>query len=181
MKNSKKIASVLMATALLAAAGISASAKTVTVPSNPSHDVMGTYTDFSTADTVYSVDVEWGAMKFNYTKSGNAVWNPEDHSYDRHEVTGTWNAEGNTVTVTNHSNAAVKADAAFTAETDVLGDSVTGTFATPSTTLNAGEEGNYAGADKEVFTLTMSGDPTDNFGSKETKIGTVTIGLSAAE
>jgi len=36
MKNSKKIASVLMATALLAAAGISASAETV--PSTPSHE-----------------------------------------------------------------------------------------------------------------------------------------------
>lgn len=179
MKNSKKIASVLMATALLAAAGISASAETV--PSNPSHDVMGTYTDSSTAKTVYSVDVKWGAMKFNYTKSGNAVWNPEDHSYDRDGVTGTWNAEGNTVTVTNHSNAAVKADAAFAAETGVLGNSVTGTFATPSTTLDAGKEGNYAGADKEVFTLTLNGDPTDNFGGEETKIGTVTIDLSAAE
>lgn len=179
MKNSKKIASVLMATALLAAAGISASAETV--PSTPSRDVMGTYTDSSTANTVYSVDVKWGAMKFNYTKSGDAVWNPEDHSYDRHEVTGIWNADGNTVTVTNHSNAAVNVAAAFAAETDVLGDSVTGTFETPNATLNAGEEGNYAGADKEVFTLNMSGDPTDNFGSKETKIGTVTIGLSAAE
>lgn len=179
MKNSKKIASVLMATALLAAAGISASAETV--PSNPSHNVMGTYTDSSTANTVYSVDVKWGAMKFNYTKSGNAVWNPKDHSYDRGGVTGSWNAEGNTVTVTNHSNAAVHVAAAFAAETDVLGDSVTGTFETPNATLNAGEEGNYAGADKEVFTLTMSGDPKDNFGSEETKIGTVTIDLSAAE
>lgn len=179
MKNSKKIASVLMATALLAAAGISASAETI--PSNSSHDVMGTYTDSSTANTVYSVDVEWGAMKFNYTKSGNAVWNPENHSYDRDGVTGTWNAEGNIVTVTNHSNAAVNVAAAFAAETDVLGDSVTGTFEKTDTTLDAGEEGNYEGADKEVFSLTMNGDPKDNFGGEETKIGTVTINLTTAE
>lgn len=179
MKNSKKIASVLMATALLAAAGISASAETV--PSTPSHDVMGTYTDSSTANTVYSVDVEWGAMKFNYTKSGSAVWNPEDHSYDRDGVTGIWNADGNTVTVTNHSNAAVNVAAAFAAETGVLGNSVTGTFEKADATLDAGEEGNYAGADKEVFTLTLNGDPKDNFGGEETKIGTVTINLTTAE
>ena len=61
----KKIVSVLMAGALLAAAGISASAETVsTMPGSASAEITGNYVDLSTCPTVYSVDLEWKSLEF---------------------------------------------------------------------------------------------------------------------
>lgn len=61
----------------------------------------------SDSTPVYAVDVEFGALTFTYTPAGTGVWSPEDHAYAT--VDATWAASGNTVTVTNHSNAAMTA------------------------------------------------------------------------
>ena len=172
MKNSKKIASVLMATALLAAAGISASAETITeLNGTITTDVTGTYSDTSTKPYVYSVDVQWGAMKFDFSKSGEMTWNPESHSYTDN-TSKTWTPSGNTITVVNHSNAHVQAVFSFDAE-ETLGDGVTATFDKNDFTLHDGDGVSYDEAYKNSSTLTLSGEPKafDN----DSKIGSVTV------
>ncbi len=76
--------------------------------------------------TIYSVDVEWGAMTFEYEKNS---WDPKEHKqiegrgwlvYDNvaeEALTATQDAI-NKVTITNHSNAAVKAQLSYASVTD---------------------------------------------------------------
>ncbi len=85
--------------------------------------------------TVYSVDVEWGAMTFEYEASS---WNPGTHM--KEEGAG-WKVYDNTndkviteaqdainrVTVTNHSNAPVYAGLSYAGEADYT--ATTGEFA----------------------------------------------------
>ncbi len=106
---------------------------------------------------VYAVDVEFGALTFTYTPAGTGVWVPEDHDYAA--VDATWAASGNTVTVTNHSNAAMTAT--FTAEaTDGITVAYSGTGVSgnvlslaSAATTNAAVEG--------VVEVTLSGNPTE--------------------
>ena len=111
MKNSKKIASVLMATALLAAAGISASAEETTaiteLGGTSSADVTGTYSNTVTTPTVYNVEIEWEKLEFSFNKTGTMDWNTDSHTYEDHTESA-WTSDSNGVSVTNHSNAAVK-------------------------------------------------------------------------
>ena len=72
-----------------------------------------------------SVNVEWGAMTFTYTVSGTHNWNASMHEYTT-DAEGAWSANGNTVTVTIHSNIAVKTKLAFAA--DAAYDTVIGSF-----------------------------------------------------
>ena len=80
-----------------------------------------------------------------------------------------------TVTVTNHSNVSVNVDLTYTA---VAGTGVTGRLTNASDTLNAGEEGNYNGADSVTATLTISGTPTSTITSEGVKIGTIKVTIN---
>lgn len=70
-------------------------------------------------DIVYKVDIEWGAMKFEFNNQAGK-WNTETHEYDATDagVSAEWteddfiDATNNKITVVNHSNWAV--DATFT-------------------------------------------------------------------
>ncbi len=84
--------------------------------------------------TVYSVDVEWGAMTFEYEAS---KWNPETHKtepgtgwqvYDSaaDKVLDDTQAAINKVTVTNHSNAPVYATLSYTGNESYA--DITGSF-----------------------------------------------------
>ncbi len=94
---------------------------------------------FTHDTTVYSVDVEWGAMTFQYESS---TWDPETHTteegagwkvYDSEADEAVVDADGNDVKehaineikVTNHSNAGVWATLTYAAKdgyTDTTGD-----------------------------------------------------------
>lgn len=94
---------------------------------------------FTQDSTVYSVDVEWGAMTFQYE---NSTWDPETHTsktgagwrvYDSEADKAVVNDDGtavkehaiNEVKVTNHSNAGVWATLTYAGETahaDTTGD-----------------------------------------------------------
>lgn len=72
-------------------------------------DVQGKYVDASSTK-VYKVDVEWGAMKFEFNK--HQKWNPDNHSYND-EISilldeSAYVEGNNTIVVTNHSNADVR-------------------------------------------------------------------------
>ena len=42
------------------------------------------------SSTVYSVDIEWGSMKFNYFTGATEVWDPETHSFSDSGNTSSW-------------------------------------------------------------------------------------------
>lgn len=182
MKNSKKIASVLMATALLAAAGISASAEETTaiteLGGTSSADVTGTYSNTVTTPTVYNVEIEWEKLEFSFSKTGTMDWNTDSHTYE--DLTeSAWTSDSNGVSVTNHSNAAVKVNLDFAAAENI--GNVTGNFGDDNEfTLNQPEEGEFTGVDTyKNCALTLSGEP-NQFEDGST-IGTVTVTLSAAD
>lgn len=139
---------------------------------------------FTQDSTVYSVDVEWGAMTFQYE---NSTWDPETHTsktgagwrvYDSEADKAVVNDDGtavkehaiNEVKVTNHSNAGVWATLTYAGETahaDTTGDfSFTkGTAAGDTSVLTA-----KAGTVPAYLTLATA----DN--GKDGAAGTATVG-----
>jgi hypothetical protein len=129
------------------------------------------------------------------------TWDPENHVYldeyyveldkelpdvdlsSNTDMTGYWTngaAETKTsagITVTNHSNASVVATAAFDNGTlSKSTNNVTASLNKSSFTLTTGEGRTPDEADKNVFTVEVSGRPNVN---TDFNIGTVSITLSA--
>lgn len=169
----KKFVSIILALVMVMSLSTTAFAVTITT-GNQSIDVEAKYQDNTSTATVYSVEVTWGAMKFTYGESGSKTWNPDNHTYSGN-TSAAWTASGNTVTVTNHSNAAVTASFAF----DALAaySTVTGSFDIVSDTLDAGIVGGYDKADKVVSTLTLAGTLAETV-SDFTRIGTITVTIA---
>lgn len=140
-------------------------------------DVNARYVESVDSPTVYHVDLAWGAMEFTYTVSGAKTWNPETHAYVI-SVSDSWTAAGNEITVTNHSNTAVKADFAYKAQNGYA--TVTGSFSQNSLTLPTAEgkalnDAKLVG--KTAFTLGgILADTQTNFA----EVGTVTVAISKA-
>lgn len=71
--------------------------------------------DDSANTTVYSVDIVWGKMQFNYSAG---TWDPASHSYNSGEGSGAGftvvEEGGDKVTIKNHTNKAVTATVAYT-------------------------------------------------------------------
>lgn len=82
------------------------------LPDSISFDVRAKKEGTTETPVRYLVDVEWGTMEFTYTAAGVSTWNPETHEYET-SVEDRWSGHGNTVTVKNHSNAAVEAELEF--------------------------------------------------------------------
>ncbi len=123
---------------------------------------------FTKDGTVYSVDVEWGAMTFMYEKSS---WDPETHKakdgagwqvYDNandKELGDVQNAI-NRVTVTNHSNASVYAKMAYAGETDYA--DTTGTFAASEKAADEDVKATWNTSDNYLSLKTAATDKEDN-------------------
>lgn len=138
-------------------------------------DVSAKYESGVTTPDVVSVDVAWGAMEFTYSVGGTKDWDATKHEYVTN-TTASWAASGNTVTVTNHSNVAVKADFAFAADTAY--NTVTGSFDKASIDLPSAEG-------KELNDTTLTGTTTLTLGgtladtvTALTKVGTITVTIS---
>ena len=80
-----------------------------------------------------------------------------------------------TSTVTNHSNIAVKAELAFTADTAY--NTVTGSFDKAELLLDSGDGLTYANADKDTAILTLDGTLADSV-KTSTKVGTITVKIT---
>ena len=130
--------------------------------------------------TVYDIDVVWGSFDFTYTFDGDAaVWNPENHAYEAaagEDAAGSWNATSATITVTNHSNAALSA----TATTQDAANTNGVTFGTTNNKIQiANAEGfTKANAPSGVITYNISGTPTTktNF-----QVSTITLTIAEAQ
>ena len=170
----KKILSLILALALVMSLSVTAFAATNDGKNDTSIDVNAMYSDGVSTPDVISVNVEWGAMSFTYSVSGNKQWDATKHEYTTNS-NAAWTATGNTVTVTNHSNIAVKAELAFTADTAY--NTVTGSFDKAELLLDSGDGLTYANADKDTATLTLAG-TLANTVTTSTKVGTITVKIT---
>lgn len=170
----RKLFSVLLVIGMLFAMSITAFAaapETVGKGGSKEIDVTAKYKSSTTTPEVYSVDISWSSMTFTYTETGTKSWNAANHSYDT-STQGAWDKTSATITVTNHSNASVDLVIAYTPANDT---GIIGTLANSTATLDAGAEGNYAGADSHTATLTISGVPSNRITFDGVKIGTVKV------
>ncbi len=154
-------------------------------------------------NTVYSVDVEWGAMTFEY----EANWNPSSHQmeggdwkiYDSATNTKIESTQHNInkVTITNHSNASVYAKLSYTAGTgytDTNGKfsnsdkastenvkatwNETNNYFTLETAANADGSAGDAAKGNVYFMPNGISDAVKTSGiTKWTKIGKITVGI----
>lgn len=142
-------------------------------------NVQATYVAHDKAETVYSVDIEWGNMQYTYTIDSEGNWNPSTHKFEGKSGTGSWScSEGaDEVKVTNHSNAAVNAAFAYEAESDY--ESISGSFDNSDVTLPTAEDTEVSKAPNDTATLSLSGALKKDVPTATT-IGTATVTLSEA-
>lgn len=170
----KKLLSILLVLMLLLSLSITvfaANPETVGKDGSKEIDVTAKYQTSISTPEVYSVDIVWSNMTFTYTQSSTKIWNAENHAYSTSSE-GAWDKTTATVTVTNHSNVSVDISVAYTPANDT---GITGTLTNGTTTLDAGAEGDYAGADSHTATLTISGTPNNAITSDGVKIGTIKV------
>ena len=141
-----------------------------------SAEVKGTYQPGGSGAVVYSVDIAWTDMNFTYTGAGEGTWNPETHQYSGSSE-GAWTASDDSITVTNHSNAAVKATAKFEADSGY--ESTTMTFGNNEATVATAVGTEVASAPSATITVTPSGTLAES--ANGGKIGTITVSIAAAE
>lgn len=176
----KKTALVLTLAMVFSLAPLSAYADTLTaVGGTATHEVKATYKadpSGGAGGTVYNVDIAWGDMAFTYTAAAG-TWDPAKHAYTGAEG-GTWAVDkegGNTITVTNHSNADVTAAFSYAAAEGFTG--ISGSFDKESLALKSAVGTEVANAPSGTAALTLDGalgsDTTAN-----TTIGTITVTLN---
>ena len=129
---------------------------------------------------VYSVDIEWGSMEFEY-KSASKEWDPEEHKYvSLTEAKWVCTEEGgNAVTVTNHSDNPINVAISYSSAEGYTG--ITGTFDITSQTLDAAEENSeLSEAPSLTSKLTLSGELSSDV-ETFTNIGSAKVQLSIPE
>lgn len=184
MRAKKRMAGCLAA-ALLAAQGSIAlaaqgSGAVTDLTQKTSIGVGGTYAQTGTPGTVYKVDITWGSMEFTYTvNEANRTWNPTDHTYTSGENEGVWSCDSGAdeITVTNHSNGAVKAGFSYVpAEgyTGITGSFTSGELSLPSAVGKATDAAELTGKTK----LKLSGALPQTAASL-TNIGRITVEMKA--
>ena len=174
----KKITSVLAAAALVCTMSTTAFAADQTGVNTGDHtaDVNGTYQASGSGAVVYSVDIAWTDMRFTYTGAGEGTWDPETHQYIG-SPEGAWTASDDSITVTNHSNAAVKATAKFEADSGY--ESTSMEFGNNGATVATAEGTQVSAAPSATITVTPSGTLAES--ANGGKIGTITVSIAAAE
>ena len=171
----KKITSLLAAAALTCAMSTTAFAEDGVGTGNYNADVKGTYQAGGSGAVVYSVDIAWEDMSFTYTAAGQGTWDPENHSYTGGSE-ASWSSSKN-ITVTNHSNAAVTATAAFQADPGY--ESTSMTFGNNGATVATAVDTTVQNAPSATITVTPTGTLAQS--ANGGKIGTITVTIAAAQ
>ena len=145
-------------------------------------NVSGVYQATPTADVI-SVDLVWDAMDFTYTEGSRGTWNPENHKYENPTEGGwTWShatgvEEYPTITVTNHSNTAIKANFAFTSAVEgVIGRFATGNIWSNILVLKTAENTDRDEAPTGTISVRVGGDGASIDADKTLGTVTVTVG-----
>ena len=178
----RKLLCMILTAALLAALSVTAFAETIDKSAGSSAaDVKAKYNGAALVD-VYSVDVIWGAMEFDYN-AGGQKWNTDTHKWEADDTAPAgWAVKdsGNTITLANHSSKAVNATFAFAA--DAAYTDLNGSFTYGDAALTAALALELPQADtvaKEyVVSFTPSGAlPSMHSAATYAKIGTITVTL----
>jgi hypothetical protein len=120
---------------------------------------------------IVSVDVKWGSMEFTYDKG---TWDPATHVY----TNPTWTPSGNTITVTNHSNAKIAANFAFA---KANGINVTGEFrnqqngVVTSVNLASADQASGGAPSQDVVTFHITDGSIDQ---NTSSLGTITVTIN---
>ena len=129
----KKFFAMILSLALVFSLSVPAFAADITTSGDTSKTVTGVYSADSSTP-VYSVSIAWGDMSFTYNAGSKGTWSTTDHTYSGATNPGwSWTADTNKITISNDSNAAVKAT--FNFQASVTG--VTGSFYDATTGGNA--------------------------------------------
>lgn len=177
----KKILSSIVAVVLMATTAVTVFAETIdTATGSAETDVKGKYNATTPAD-VYSVDVSWGAMEFDYN-AGGQKWDEENHKWIEDETAPAgWEVkdESNTITLANHSSVAVEAGFEFSA-IDGYTD-LTGTFTYDSNEVTSVElelpEEDTAAKEYVVYFAPEGSIPSTHSSTTYAKMGTITVTL----
>ena len=146
-----------------------------TIGGTAEKDVTVSYQSGGSGGTVYSVDIEWGNMSFVYSEASSGRWLPESHTYSTGSKAG-WSSSGNTVTVTNHSNAAVNANLTYTQKEGF--DGITGSFDKNSMSLETAAGTSVEKAPTDTAALALDGALSSTV-EPNTVIGKITVTLTA--
>lgn len=150
----------------LCTSSITAFAETNDGTSPTEIQVSANYTD-SKYVTV-SADIKWDDMTFEYTESGK-VWNTKTHQYEA--TAGGWSTESKEISVTNHSNADIKADLAFTSNIEGL----KGEFSKSKIKLVTAEGTTPAEAPADSAKFSVSGTAIES----DSALGNITVTITA--
>lgn len=169
----KKLLSFALVLVMMLSLSVTAfAAESTNTGGNTTIDVKAVYSSAATTPDVISADIAWGAMEFTYSVGGTKDWDAENHEY-KDNTTASWTANGNTVTVTNHSNVAIKAELSFAADSAYSG--ITGSFGEDATLLLAtAVDTDKNAAPSDTANLTLSGTLASTV-TTATKVGTITV------
>ena len=173
----KKILSLIMALVLVMSLSVTAFAAEGSDDDNKAGDtatitVSGKYSSGDSAAEVVSVDIAWGAMEFTYKAAGE-YWDAASHTTKTND-NATWSANGNTITVKNHSNVGVTASFEFSPAT---GTNVTGQFSVNSVSLDRAAEGSALDSQQTSVTFTITG---GSISADTDNLGTITVTIAKA-
>ena len=163
----KKLIVFLLTAALLAVLSVPALAVTNDGTENTGITVKGEYIPAPSSVTV-SVEVAWEELNFTY-QDGDKTWDPARHEEVAGE--GAWEDTTKTVTVTNHSNTAIRAVLSF----DTTVENLTGHFDKTELVLPTAENTAYAEAPTASAAFGLSGGRI----TADQKVGTITIRIEA--
>lgn len=178
----KKIFAILLVVVMTATLSVTAFAETISTNNGSSSaDVKAKYNATTPAD-VYSVDVTWGAMEFDYNAAGQK-WDTVSHKFvDDTDAPATWTANNNsnTITLANHSSKAVNATFAFNADTGYT--AISGSFTYNSAALTSALALEKPTADTAAKQYVVSFMPSGILSSNHSatsyaKIGSITVTL----
>ncbi len=126
-----------------------------------SKDVTISYDDSFSSEAVYSVDITWTDLTFNYS-AGEAQWDPEAHDYSSDVISNAgWVDSSGSITVTNHSNAKISIKITFEKSSTPNGDAYL-SVSSSSYTLESAENTTVSGAPSKKSTITANGTPSSN-------------------
>ena len=150
----------------LCTSSITAFAETNDGTSPTEIQVSANYTDSKSVPV--SADIKWDDMTFEYTESGK-VWNTKTHQYEA--TAGGWSTESKEISVTNHSNADIKADLAFTSNIEGL----KGEFSKSKIKLVTAEGTTPAEAPADSAKFSVSGTAIES----DSALGNITVTITA--
>ena len=163
----KKVIRILTAFVLVLSMSLTAYAAT----RSDSRNVIAQYTQTTTEDAVYSIEMTWDDLTFTYIEQTINTWDPDTHTYTT-QTGGGWNKTTATVKVTNHSNVAVDVEMTLTS---VTGTGVNVGLVGGDATLAAGTVGNVSGAESVSGLITVSGKPNSSVTATGVSIGKITV------